>query len=171
MEFQPLILRMYSAPIWFLGWLATSVRPTKQFPSVPMIWRATMRRAHILKFVLLVISPNALWIQSSVATSPSRSLEMTFGQLFTLFISAFSTVSLISAVWEIRGETWRAVLLSRVLPESIETEIPFRPINIRASPDRSSISLARLTPLPSSPDQEPSTSSALASATPLLSHN
>jgi hypothetical protein len=56
---------------------------------------AIFHRAHILKFGLLVFSPNALWIQACILSNPTKSTSMTFGQVsnITTFELLFEDVS------------------------------------------------------------------------------
>ncbi|KAG6848123.1 hypothetical protein H0H93_003225, partial [Arthromyces matolae] len=115
---QALLLNMYTAPVWVFAWLATSISSNTR-PSAEKIWRQIMRRAHILKAFLLVITPNALWIQSSVASNPTTSTEMTFGQIFALIVSAVTITSLLDAAKDIDKATCVAIILSRPLDDEV----------------------------------------------------
>ncbi|KAF8071462.1 hypothetical protein FPV67DRAFT_1447018 [Lyophyllum atratum] len=135
----PFGLNTYILSIWCLGWLTTSIWSRGRKRSYKEIWKATVSRAHILKAGVLVISPNALWIQSSIASNPNQSVTMTFGQIFALVISAVTIVSLLDAARGVDRKVWKAFLCSEKFPTADEGDpkMPLEPPSPPALPSTS----------------------------------
>ncbi|KAG6919308.1 hypothetical protein DXG01_007441 [Tephrocybe rancida] len=157
---------LFTLPVWLLAWLSTAVSPGRRMPQQDKVkgcwWLAPLRfgkkvavrllenvslscvavasRAHILKVGLLIVTPNVIWIQMSIASDISDSPNWTFGQLFAMLVSLVSIVSLADAAVNVNKDVWWAVLCSRRIPKrrggshSLGVGVDSEPLNARRPP-------------------------------------
>lgn len=104
-------------PWMFFAWLTTSQWTKQRGEQLTwkQIWQVTGSRAHLLKFGLLVVYPNALWISATIASNPTVSqITYSFGQFFAVIVSIGNIISVFLDFHQIKGEKWMEIILAIV---------------------------------------------------------
>ncbi|KAJ2914999.1 hypothetical protein MD484_g5432, partial [Candolleomyces efflorescens] len=110
------VLIVFPVIIWIICWLATSNWPWRKELSWDKFNKGIWRRAHLLKFCWIVLGPHILWVQASNDSNPSRSTDMTFGQIFALIVSIVTVFTLLDEAREMKREQWAAFFQSDLMP-------------------------------------------------------
>ncbi|RXW19833.1 hypothetical protein EST38_g6020 [Candolleomyces aberdarensis] len=109
-------LDVLTVVLWIICWLGTSNWPWGKSLTWDKFNKAIWRRAHLLKFCWIILGPHILWIQASNNSNPSRSTDMTFGQIFALIVSIVTVLTLLDEAREMKKEMWAAFFQSDLMP-------------------------------------------------------
>lgn len=100
---------------WFLLWRVYSFKQSGSiWDTLTQLWSRTIESAPVFKFYLLILAPTLAWAQSIVASNPTNSYSMTFGQIFALSIATLPTSSLAVTCLRNRREILRAIWMTDI---------------------------------------------------------
>ncbi|KIJ50847.1 hypothetical protein M422DRAFT_244796 [Sphaerobolus stellatus SS14] len=83
--------------LYFMWWqIETNIPQRTDYNKEDLLhqWKNRLEPLPLLNFLFFVVNPNALWISSTILSSAVISTSMSFGQIFSMTVAAFSLLSL-----------------------------------------------------------------------------